>query len=263
MADDPVIDPNAVPAPVSPTPPPAHTSHTAAVFTIESLDDLPVMQELDDPARDVELWQETIPWERYPGETDQWFDRFSRYRRAGRMRSISQIWREERVEIAELKGIPAENIVPIKGSTPGNWISHAEKWEWSIRAGAWDAFIAAKDEAEWMKRRSEIRTREWDMAERLLKKAEEMLKFPLATVVRRVNDATGEAITEVKPARWDFNTVSTYLEQASKIARLAAELRNADTPLTVNQTFNTIKVRDLASLPAPETPTITIEPKKE
>lgn len=205
---------------------------------IQSLDELELP-----PVDEMEESIEYVPWERMVDEPDLWFDRFNRFRRSGPVRSIHQIYVEERQTNVKAAG---KVVAPIRGGTPGVWQLMSKRWDWNGRARAWDAFLAARDEAIWLQRRDELRGKEWEVSAALIKKAEEMLKFPLATVVKHVNTETGDATTEVRPARWDFNTVSTYLEMASKISRLAAEMKAATEPTTlINQTTNVIRVREL------------------
>lgn len=62
----------------------------------------------------------------------------------------------------------------------------------------WDAHQCERDEAEWQIRRREQRRLEWQSAQQLFKKADEMPKRPL------------------DDSRWATRDASTFLETASK-----------------------------------------------
>lgn len=62
-------------------------------------------------------------WDRQPGETAQWYNRFTRYRLMGLSRSIRKVF--------EAENRRSKNL-------PGNWLRVAEKWNWRERAEAWD-----------------------------------------------------------------------------------------------------------------------------
>jgi hypothetical protein len=78
-------------------------------------------------------------WDRLQGEPIQWFDRLERYRLLGTTRTIETVWRAER-ESREQSRTVAEK----QPSRPGSlWYQAAERWKWTERSEAWDAYQIA------------------------------------------------------------------------------------------------------------------------
>jgi hypothetical protein len=82
----------------------------------------------------------------------------------------------------------------------------------------------------WRSRREEQREWEWGMADKLKKRIEEMLRFPLAEITR---DEDG-AVTVVKPVRWRQGDIPQFGKAATELSRLAAVLETERKTLEVS-----------------------------
>lgn len=84
---------------------------------------------------------ERMPWDQQEGEPSRWYQRFNAYRLADPGRSILALVNAEK----ERKGSKK-----LAQSLPGAWRDAAEKWQWKIRAQAWDKYLSdqAQDEIE-------------------------------------------------------------------------------------------------------------------
>lgn len=66
-------------------------------------------------------------WKRLPDEVAVWYARFEAYRLIGPARSIDECYRR------------VSGLHRLSGARPGQaWYKAAEKWEWQVRAEAWD-----------------------------------------------------------------------------------------------------------------------------
>ncbi len=68
-------------------------------------------------------------WDRKPGETNLWYSRFEDFRLLGPERTVAEVYR---VWLAK-RGMKASKKLP------GRWSREALRWQWVIRAEAWDA----------------------------------------------------------------------------------------------------------------------------
>lgn len=99
---------------------------------------------------------------------------------------------------------------------------------WAARAQAWDDHLAQQAQEHWAERTQALREREWKLAQALMDKAEQMLKFPLAEVERTTkveHTPDGQTIinhiTQMNPSRWFFGDAARVIKEASRVARLA------------------------------------------
>lgn len=129
------------------------------------------------------------------------------------------------------------------------WVDHARRYDeaWAAVAMMAQHEAERKEAEKWAARRQEQREREWDASQALLKKAQEMMKFPLATVEQK--QADGKIINIIKPAGWSFATAAKVYESAAKLARLAAEMETERTAhnVTVEQ-LATMSLEELEEL---------------
>lgn len=154
-------------------------------------------------------------WERQKGERNLWFDRFTRFRLQGPGRSLLALYNEWRIQ----KGAKKSDSVAV------SWRRACEQWQWRKRAEAWDESERQKLEEEWADRRAEIRTKEWDKAQELIARAETMLKHPIVERIAEHTTEDGEKqIIVLKPVNWRAADIPRFLEAASKLARLAAQM---------------------------------------
>lgn len=113
---------------------------------------------------------------------------------------------------------------------------------WRKRADAFDRWQADIQEeaireaarthaAKWAKRAEEIKDKEWEMADKLEAKAEQMLKLPVIrqekaqdTVEEKDKDGRPvmvKRVTVINPGKCTMDTARGYLETAAKLRRMA------------------------------------------
>ena len=101
---------------------------------------------------------------------------------------------------------------------------------------------ALKEEAQrWAEREISAREAEWQKAELLDKRADQMMQFPLQEVTRKTEtEVSGDGktvinhITVIKPARWSYRNVLNLIALADRLRRLSCGLENERT--TVQET---------------------------
>ena len=159
------------------------------------------------------------PWRRTSGEPNRWYRRFQTFYRVGPRRSL----------LAVINLVRAEKGQPKSDEIPGAWRLAVLRWNWKARAEAFDEHQSQLEDVKWAKRRDQLRNREWELAEKILDKALQMLAFPLASTSREERGPDGQplSITTVNPTRWSMRDAAQMLEMASKVARLSAEMRTA------------------------------------
>jgi len=67
-------------------------------------------------------------WEQQEGESNLWFDRFTRYRLMGVKRSVLGCYNKEQAKEGKEK----------RNSPPASWSKAAKKWKWKSRCETWD-----------------------------------------------------------------------------------------------------------------------------
>ncbi len=157
---------------------------------------------------------DAAPYDRQLGEPAKWYGRFHAYLLLGSGRSLYQAYRQEREgRGATWRGKRGDSGVP------KSWRLVAEKWDWEVRAAAWDNAKRDDELAEWSRRRDELRQKQWDLSQSLLDKVQQMLVFPLAKTERR--DEGGQTVTEVYPSRWNIGDAARLLDTAAKVGTQA------------------------------------------
>jgi hypothetical protein len=96
------------------------------------------------------------------------------------------------------------------------------RYSWVARVNRHDEIEQVRAQDEWRERRDQIRQTEWDMHEALIEKAQRMLEFPIRETETIMED--GVTRLTIKPIKWSGGTPAQYLDLASKLARLAAEM---------------------------------------
>ncbi len=176
------------------------------------------------------------PWDRLPDEPNLWYDRFERFRLMGAGRSVLAVYREYLAH----KGAKWRG----RSGLPTSWRNAVERFRWRERAEAWDERQRAEERERWKRRRDELRDREWETAQRLIDKAEQMLKIPL--VERTVESPDGPTV--LKPARWGMADAAKLAETASKLGRLAAEMETDRTTVDVSRSVKELSDEELANI---------------
>lgn len=174
-------------------------------------------------------------WLRLPGEPANWYLRFKRYCRMGQSRSLLGVFNTEQEALGKKK-----RLRPF-----GNWIHRYEQFRWKERAGAYDQWIDQREQRAWEKRRVEFREREVKLADALIKKAEQMLQFPLATS-RKETVVDGVTVNNIiTPARWGMRDAAAMLDTADKLMRLAlmVETSREVKDVVINEDIEAIRKR--------------------
>jgi hypothetical protein len=83
----------------------------------------------------------SFPWDRQPGESHRWYQRFTLFRLEGPGRSLLELVKAEKALKSPIK--------PLK-TVPGAWKNAAKAWHWIERAEAWDLHMAAEMDAKWL-----------------------------------------------------------------------------------------------------------------
>ena len=129
----------------------------------------------------------------------------------------------------------------------------SSRWDWVKRVEVYDADIGDKErlakaeamkvEAEkWAKRRLEVAEDDWQKAERLGERIDQMMTFPLQSVVRKQAEVSEDGktiinnITVIKPAGWGYREVINGLALVSRMRRLCVGLTTENTTTPVQRT---------------------------
>ena len=181
-------------------------------------------------------WKQDDPLARYIGETRKSNAALLDYALMGPGRS--------------LRKLSAQYVKQVSSSPPTRKWNTITTWSlryhWVARVAAWEAIKATADEAEWDERRRKIREGEWSQAQTLLDRAEQMLKFPLAQIERveeTYGDGRAKAVTIVNPVRWSQRDIARFMQVASELGRLAAEMEQRRQVLDVTTGGETLTLR--------------------
>lgn len=140
------------------------------------------------------------------------------------LRALLERYQQQKADESQTQLPPTE-----KWSTLTGW---SVKYQWQERVRQFDDDEAEKDCQIWNDRRRKQREREYSIAEALMRRAEEMLKFPLATTTKEVTEedtidgqpVIRKIVTTIQPARWSFKDVAIIAKTASDLVRLAADM---------------------------------------
>jgi hypothetical protein len=149
------------------------------------------------------------PWEQQPDESSKAHEAFRLYAEMGSDRSLEKVCQDHTKSIPMIK----------------NW---SVKYQWVARARAFDMYLADlelqmmesefKDRAKkWADRKEKMLEKEWAYSERLMERAEEMLKIPL---LEQIVSDDGQTIV-IRPVRWSASTMLSTIDLGSKLMRLA------------------------------------------
>lgn len=167
------------------------------------------------------------PWDRQPWDTDKSYTYFRDYYLSldPKDRSVPEAYRRYRAS----RGYAKVDVV-----LPGSWVNwsrgantqgkkpkgtvyeHAKSWQ--ERSAAFDQSKWQAEQDLWMERRKRIVEQEWDLADRLIKRAEDMLKARLFTTT---TDDNGRTVI-IQPTRWDESDIGRTMDLAFKLQRRAA-----------------------------------------
>lgn len=171
----------------------------------------------------IELDPSTPVWQRQTGENARWFGRFEAYRLMGPSRSLrgcyQQVWVKER-------GAKGRKGAHPPATVPTSWRDASERFRWEERSSAWDSHQQhqaekelmdreRRDRVEWLRRRNELRSQEWEYSGQLIEKAQAML----AESLHIEKEEDGQTVK--LPARWSFRDAAAMLQLASALRRSA------------------------------------------
>jgi hypothetical protein len=167
------------------------------------------------------MTDEPKPWERQPYDTQASWTYFQLYLEQDPPRSALAAYRKYRsqkgLNEAVVKHLPGSwRNMAVGKTNSGNPIPNAMTWEY--RALAWDDHLATLERLKWVERRLSLKEKEWDVAQKLLERAQQMLMFPV------VAQESADGKTIIMPAGWKFRDLPSVVAAASKLARLAADM---------------------------------------
>lgn len=166
------------------------------------------------------------PWERQPGEPNDWYHFFFEFfLKAGVRRSILEAHRRYvRVHAEEEGEEPSESFASPR------WYFHSHKWQWQYRAEAYDEHQRILEQQRWEDRQHELREREWETASKLMGVAQDVLsRYEEAELSASTQDSLPKRRNSgrvqsprpkappLKPA-----DVARFAETGSKLGRLAS-----------------------------------------
>jgi hypothetical protein len=190
------------------------------------------------------------PWDKLPDESEAAWRAFCHYRDTGPVER--KLVRTYRFVYNQPKAKSATGFV-LKWAKDNKWKERAEAWDnrlHAVKQASVERTVEA-EAADWARRREQVRDEAWANADKLVKKAVEMLTFPLATVERetaREEGPDGEIIvhkTIVNPAGWKMRDAPVMLKIAEDLRRLAAgmetEITRAELKVEVEGYLNELR----------------------
>lgn len=165
---------------------------------------------------------ELHPWDRQPHEGSKAYAAFLAYRDSGSERALRAI----------AKQLGKSNTLVMRWCREKDWVKRVEAWDnHNALLRVQEVQKAMAQEAKlWADRQNSVRARQWEMAERLLARAEKMLAWPLSTQRTReelVEDGPDKKVvkvTEVHPAKWQQHTAAIIVNLANRLMREATGL---------------------------------------
>ena len=92
----------------------------------------------------------------------------------------------------------------------------------TTRAIHFEQYLVSIEREKWVRRRLELKEKEWQVSSKILAKAEDMLLFPVMIQETVIDEDGTKQI--IMPAGWSFKDIPGMLNTASKVARLAADM---------------------------------------
>jgi len=172
------------------------------------------------------------PWDRRKDETKRAHDALLDYCAMGGGRSIRALFAQYRQQSATFAATGAATRKPPtrRLRTIMTWSS---RFDWPERAAAWDTHMRTREEDKWAAFLEKLREKERLISDKLLEKADQMLKYPLARVTR--NEETG--LTIVEPADWKLPDATRMAAEGSKLGRRAAGVEDGEDTTKVEVTI--------------------------
>lgn len=170
----------------------------------------------------------TYPWERMPGEPNNWYDKFFKYYlKQGSKRSLVEAFRRFKGAEGDLQHWSQAN--------PG-WATARHRWNWKVRAEAYDEHERMMDHAKWEVRRAELREKEWKVSSKLLDVAKVHFEKVSSSQVHPVSTAG-------TPGRVQVPRVIVKNQDAARFAELGSKLGRLSTGMATDQIDVHVQVR--------------------
>ena len=171
-------------------------------------------------------WDADNPLARARGETRKANEALRDYVLMGGGRSLRLLQERYRTQLEHGSG----TVPTTRWATLSHWSSH---YAWQARLDRFEDLETDRALATWRERQDEIRETEWDATQKLLGRAEQMLKYPLTEqIVEDVKtDEEGLAykrIVIVTPAGWSQTDIVRFLKLASDLGRRATQLEDGE-----------------------------------
>jgi hypothetical protein len=168
------------------------------------------------------------PWERMPGEPNDWYDRFLKYYvKQGTRRSIIEAYR---------RCVKVEQNRSTTSAPSPVWHLRAYQWNWLVRAEAFDEYERMLDHIKWEDRRNELRKEEWDVSSELLDIAKVHFKKIKGSQVQ-------PADPESNSGRVQLARIAVKNQDAARFAELGSKLGRLATGMATEQIAINIQVR--------------------
>lgn len=161
------------------------------------------------------------PWEQQPDETSKAYVAFCGYRNLGPERTLIKAYEIYRELDTGSRG-SREAPKYFKGwSVEYGWVERARFFDAHLEDLKTEAMEteAAKVGKLWASRFENLREQEFAAAQTLIERAQEMLEYPITRTEEK--DEEGGRTVIIMPARWSPFDAANFLNQASKLGRLA------------------------------------------
>jgi len=169
------------------------------------------------------------PWDRIETETDEEWAAFKIYRDLMPiMRSLSETSRQY-IENCKKAGADSSLFPMSINKLQRTYVIN----RWEDRVRAYDTYQDKLEQKKWIERRLRQREEEWGMREKLIERAEQMLRFPLAQVTQESRD--GKVIQHFYPVRWKMGDMSSLVKLAMRLGRDAANMGDGNSYVSVDE----------------------------
>lgn len=118
-----------------------------------------------------------------------------------------------------------EKRMKLPPNAPDTWRNNSKQFHWQERAEQYDTEVALQDAKQWQIKNRELRHRKWELANKLMDKAETLVKHPHIQVA--VPGQPGEPPRIIEPPPWNFTDAARL---AADGAKLGDEAVNPDKP---------------------------------
>lgn len=169
------------------------------------------------------------PWERQEYENDRMYGAFRYYA------NLSPVDRTMKLAYKTFLTTTGKKVPKGKFAAPDTW----RNWSygndnagnsipgalpWVLRARAEDDFKQDEIRRIQIERQAILKQREWDAAEKMFKRAEQMLSFPLART-ETIDPGNGQPKQIIiEPVNWKEEDVARTFATASKMARMSVDM---------------------------------------